>query len=445
MSGLEIKCPQPTRPSKRKASQLESFDDPSLGRQACKRHNNFSPPDTLHKWLAEVPPFLNRKSSRSDSFLIHYMDGSHYDRLNQGSRPRSAQPTPKQSYYQPISPQSLSTGSTFYPPTQVPLASYTPVSQSFTPLSSSFSESRDDPKKSNRVKSPSYRDELKNHTVLLDSYRRTIPANVQNFAQEIVQAQRSSPGFRGEELESVHKKLSGLVSADEDTTRHGFSKTSIFPDQDDYDDKIVLGGSVPWDKKALPHVHGFNFPPIVQSKPDYQYGYPRDSFDNHEAAVMQSNRLTPYSHPSSAGYWPFFVIEIKSVSRGGTHWVAENQNAGSGAHCVNSIQTLLNYTRDKEQRMLDSLAFSCVADINSASLWVHWYQVGDSPRFISSEVDSYHWKKPDDLRRLRSGIRNIIDWGVDRRLKTIKEALNDILPSEVSQWDLEDRAARLRQ
>ena len=113
-----------------------------------------------------------------------------------------------------------------------------------------------------------------------------------------------------------------------------------FPSQADYDDNIATGADIPFDRSSLPFVHGFNYPPIVTPTPDLHYGYPRRSFGNIEFGAIQNPRLKPYANPNSANFWPFFLVEFKLGSRGGIHWVAETQNAGSGSHCVNSIETL---------------------------------------------------------------------------------------------------------
>lgn len=163
---------------------------------------------------------------------------------------------------------------------------------------------------------------------------------------------------------------------------------------------------------------------------------------------MRHNRLNAVSHPTTATYWPFFVAEFKSGSRGGTRWVAENQNAGTGCHCVNSMETLLKYTRkqDLPRQIIDSLAFSCVADADFGSLWVHWLEseTDNGPRrFVSSEVDSYLFKKPADLRQFRASVRNIIEYGINERLPIIKEALANCLPL-IPLWNAEDRLAKVR-
>ena len=129
--------------------------------------------------------------------------------------------------------------------------------------------------------------------------------------------------------------------------------------------------------------------------------------------------------------------------------MAENQNAGTGAHCANSIKTLMSYTNTAKQCWTTgALAFSCVVDAEDASLWVHWgeprnEEARTGPRFASSEVGFYHFRRPSDVRDFRASVRNIIDYGLHERLTMIKSTLAELVP-QVPRWDAEDRAARVR-
>ena len=363
--------------------------------------------------------------------------------------PQSMQPL--QAVTRPQTPTPAPISATMDTPVdlETPSQSFVQVSQPSLSQSASFIDSKDNTTKAkNRVQSPDYRDELQNHYVYIDTYGKSMPESVRTSAQELFQKARNSPDLSDEELFAIRDELSQLVNADEGTTRQGFDAAHLFPTRKTYMDKIAVGASVPFDRTALPFTRGLNLPPIVTPKPDIHYGYPRDSFTPVESAVMRHNRLNAFSHPTTATYWPFFAVEFKSASRGGTRWVADNQNAGTGCHCVNSIETLLKYTRKAEvqRQTIDSLAFSCVADADFGSLWVHWQDLRTdegSSRFLSSEVDNFSFRKLNDLRQFRACVRNIIEYGIDKRLDTIKKALADCL-SLIPQWDKEDRLAKVR-
>ena len=462
MLDLEIQCPQPTRSSKRKVSQLNDASEETSGdRRPCKRQNHSSlPSDNICEWLELLPSPLER--SRSDSYLMRDLQGQQH-RSSEMPKSRTTPPTTRNvPPSRPPSPRSLPAATRPHTPTlaSVPGTTESSIglessSQSFVPTAQPlllqnglFSDSKDDSRKSNRVQSPAYRDELQSHYVYIDSYGNLIPESVRTFAQDLLQKERTSPGLNDEDCFAIREELSELANADEATTRKGFDATNLFPTRRVYKNQIAVGGSVPFDQTALPFTRGLNLPPIVTPRPDLHYGYPRESFDPVESAVMRHNRLSAFSHPTTASYWPFFAVEFKSGSRGGTHWVAENQNAGTGTHCVSSIETLLKYTRAPEvqRKMIDSLAFSCVADADFGSLWVHWQSWrtdNEPPRFLSSEVDSFSFKKLKDLRQFRACVKNIIEYGINERLVMVKEALAVCLRM-IPDWDAEEKMAKVR-
>ena len=306
MVDREIKCPQPIRPLKRKASQLDALETP-----LCK--NSY-----VDIWLSATHASINRERSRSDSFLVLNMnperqacqqygpqDGPQYGPgparpLSNPNHTRSLQPEPGR--YTPAQPPSAfydpyQTQYTFYtPPTSYPLAS-----QSYQ-SNVSFPDSKEGSNSSNRVKSPQYRNELENHRVYIDSYSTKTPDAVQTYATNIVGRKRLSPGLSNQEIESTRKELSVLANNDEGSTRTAISRTSLFPTQADYDPKVSIGSDVPFNRAGLPFVSGYNYPPIVIPVPDLHYGYPRSGFDDQEFATMQHSRLKPYSEPNSANF-----------------------------------------------------------------------------------------------------------------------------------------------
>jgi hypothetical protein len=60
-----------------------------------------------------------------------------------------------------------------------------------------------------------------------------------------------------------------------------------------------------------------------------------------------------------------------------------------------------------------------------------------------SELDSFRFQKPNDLRSFRSGVRNIVEYGLGDRLATVKLALTDLLP-EIERWQSEERSQKVR-
>ncbi len=163
---------------------------------------------------------------------------------------------------------------------------------------------------------------------------------------------------------------------------------------------------IPFDRIALPSSHDAKIPPIVTPKPDIQFGYRATSFNPGEFAKIAYPRLQLFSSPSGVSYWPWLFVELKPPSRGGTIWVAENQNAASGSHSVNSLGKLFECAREPSQ-MTDSFAFSCVADASHRALWVHW-KTAES-KLVSAEIDGHSFKRRRDICKMRAAIRSIIE------------------------------------
>ena len=366
-------------------------------------------------------------------------------------RPRTTQPSAPA-----MLPTPQSSRSGIYPNTALPASTPfivdgsrpgTPA-QSFT--ASSINEPQDDDKiASSRVESPRYRDELRKHGVYIDGWDlRGIPDTIKIAAKAVIGCPRTSPEPGADDLSKMRAKLARVAEGDEGITGKAITATELFQIPSQHLNEIVNGSSVPFNKRGLPHTPGRGFPPISGPKPDLQYAYSQENFTLDELAVMSNHRLNAYAYPSTAGYWPFFLVEMKAASRQGTHFIGENQNAGSGAHCVNSVETLLEYISKErpKERAVNSMVFSCVADGQHGTIWVHWQEcrTGGRPTYVSTELCDYTWKhNPEDMLNFRRAVRNIIDHGVDTRLPMLKKALTSLIEIFPT-WRAADKLARSR-
>ncbi|KAI9780109.1 MAG: hypothetical protein M1816_003164 [Peltula sp. TS41687] len=305
-------------------------------------------------------------------------------------------PAKKRRTSQPLSPTSLQAAPKSDAGASRGPASSTPTSQS---LFASVSQQTTPPQvpnaNSKRLRPPSYRDELQNHSVHIELYGRSMPTPVRAHGQNMLNRQRTSPGLTDTEVDQILEKLSTLDNADEERIRETIVSTSLVSREWDYKNEIATASNLSFDRTALPYTPGSQYPPVVTPVPDFHVGYPHESFvapQTRLTEVMEHPRLRSYAKPTPSGYWPFFAIEYRSQSLGGSQWVAENQNAGTGAHCVNSVETLSSYTNTTElRRIADSMVFSCVVNSDNASIWVHWRECGDDRRIVSSEAEHYPW------------------------------------------------------
>ena len=106
---------------------------------------------------------------------------------------------------------------------------------------------------------------------------------------------------------------------------------------------IGEGADTLWSTESLPNNPRYPHP-LSTPKPDYHYGYPigqKSDWTYEENAVSDHRVARPRAQPARGNRFPFLAVEIKSEAAGGTLWHAENQAAGSCAHCVNSVRWLL--------------------------------------------------------------------------------------------------------
>ncbi|EXJ82405.1 hypothetical protein A1O3_06218 [Capronia epimyces CBS 606.96] len=209
----------------------------------------------------------------------------------------------------------------------------------------------------------------------------------------------------------------------------------LLPGAIPYPGKIKMGSNIPFDSAALPHVS--LAPPLAIPKPDQHYCLDPRNFTDEEDSKQSISALRPFAKPSTAGCWPYFTVECKSEARGGTFWVAENQNAGGGALCVNSMQELLSIAQASPTEV-DSISFSCNISARNAEIWIHYCR---NQRFFSAELEHFHMGRSRDVIYFRNSIKNIVEFGFKDRLPQIQALL-----AKVSLPDLEfaDQNRRIR-
>jgi hypothetical protein len=110
-------------------------------------------------------------------------------------------------------------------------------------------------------------------------------------------------------------------------------------------------------------------------------------------------------------------------------WVATNQCLGGSVSCVN-IAERLNYQlrqckNKKEVRPIDSAVFSIAINGTEARLYISWKH--NDLDYYMRQVKSFLLQEPEHYMVFRKYVRNIIDWGKNKRLKQIQESLDDLL------------------
>ena len=193
---------------------------------------------------------------------------------------------------------------------------------------------------------------------------------------------------------------------------------------------IGRGGNTPWSTNALPRNPQYSNS-LATPKPDVHIGYPTDmqtTWTSKENAVVDHRAATSYTRPARGNSFPFLVFELKSEAAGGTLWQAENQAAGSGAHCVNSMRWFLREAHpSKTPSVLDAVAFTIAVTHREAIYHIHFYSEENTINYMSY-IGTFSTLRGPDIQRSNDAIENILEYGLGTRQRKIRNALGDMWP-----------------
>lgn len=419
------------RTLKRKASQQllpDNTDERDLEGQLL-----FTvPSDSISSWLSGVPTKRRCSTRRchSDSALLQNMCLEQDGKIQLPS-PRSQTPLAALAMLPPPAPSSRSGPSD---PESGPSA----LSQA--------SASKE------RVKNPAYRRELQKHRIFIRERDKSMPSPLRDQVDAVLQKDRDSPKLEATDIEKLEETLDELVDLEEANIRTSILQSCLLPNRRDYktlrqESSICTGLDLLFDRTALPRTAISSLRLVSKPMPDWCLGYSSTVFGEPDSALqaaLNHSRIRCYTQPTTGDVTlPWLSVEFKAPSRGGTAWVAENQNAGTGAHSVNSIETLLSWAGcPRPQNITDSISFSFVVVPQYATLWLHWREPLESGKFnfVSSKVHTYLFDIPDQLCDFQKHVHNIVDWGLSTRLEMIKDTLGKLGPV-FAQLDAEAAAA----
>lgn len=305
------------------------------------------------------------------------------------------------------------------PPTP---ASYT---SSVTPSDISDASTGSSRKKS-LVEGPLYRvANLAANNIYIRSSREQYPEHIASLVDE-VRMDRDSPGPSPDQVwQDMGLENLEMGTGEPDVEDYFRGKIFVKPAPQDSLKRI---DKIPMTKYAVPDV-GSKLK-VSTPVPDMLYGYSRlGAFTDGQQAQFNSmgNEMVANNHDL---IYPFFVIEFKAdgPSGSGSLWVATNQCLGCSASCINIAERLNRKLRDCESdniRPIDSAAFSITMSGTEARLYVSWKH--DELKYYMAKVDSFLLQKPKDYVEFRKCVRNIINWGKDKRLNKIRDSLNSLL------------------
>ncbi|KAI0097339.1 hypothetical protein GGR51DRAFT_541419 [Nemania sp. FL0031] len=273
---------------------------------------------------------------------------------------------------------------------------------------------------------PLYRGTLYNNNIQIDYAGRRIPAELRKFVEANILKRRESPQL-GDEAVTIVMDLAEELADSTEGPITKLMRTEMFP----FDRPgIAEAGNSPWSTVALPNNPEYQYA-VMRPKPDAYFGYPinqRSRWPTSQYNVITHPVARPYAQPAKGNTFPFVSIQMKSEAAGGTLYVAENQAAGSGSHCVSSLIWLLREAGTyNDSTWMDTIAFTISMSQRQAVFYIHWYSEDDH-RYYMSLLNTYSTLIPSDIRACNSTVRNIMDYGLGRRKSTISAALEALFP-----------------
>lgn len=305
-----------------------------------------------------------------------------------------------------------------------------PASASFrsneSPGSFGRSNTSDRSSARNLVEDPNYRDlNLADNNIYMRPPYEDFPKEVADLV-DLIRKERDSPEPSPDEI-MKDSNLAALqwTGAWESEVKRYFS-TNIFP-QPHATDSIQISHRLPMTKHVVPNT-GIRFR-VSNPVPDMLYGYSHiGAFPQHQSQLI-SLGTEPMANNAGLMY-PFFVVEFKGDGSAGSGslWVATNQCLGGSSSCIKTVERLnqqLQQYKGDAARTINSAAFSIAMNGTEARLHISWKH--DELAYYMANVKSFLLQRPSDYLEFRKCVRNIIDWGKDKRLNEIKDSLDAIL------------------
>lgn len=273
------------------------------------------------------------------------------------------------------------------------------------------------------VEDPRYRDmNLAANNIYIRSSREQFPESITDLIRH-VRRDRDSPEPSTDQIwqDGALEELSMGVGESE---VEKYFHAHIFPDPKPLD-SLKRADRQPMARHTVPNT-GSKLK-VSNPVPDMLYGYNRhNAFPQQQTQLISMGTEMVVNNQYNGLLYPFFVVEFKGDS--GSMWAATNQCLGGSASCVNVAERLnrqLEQCKNDEVHLINSATFSIAMSGSEARLYISWKD--DELRYNMANVESFLLQRPDHYLEFRKYVRNIIDWGKDKRLAEIQSSLNTLL------------------
>lgn len=171
-----------------------------------------------------------------------------------------------------------------------------------------------------------------------------------------------------------------------------------------------------------------SLPRISTPKPDIAFGLAETLFN--EVEMLVNDRYHMYVQASEGIYHPWFLVETKT---NGTIEEVEIQCCRGGAAFVRCARQLIEDSDPdafaaKHGPDLQSMAFSLALVPSTAHIYYHWANkdIDGQVRYHMHFLKSFSLRDEDACAKLLSVVNNILDWGLDARLISVRKTLDKI-------------------
>ena len=239
--------------------------------------------------------------------------------------------------------------------------------------------------------SPLYRGTLAMNDVITDTFGDMIPHDVQRLITMHIRKERKSPKLEEDQRTAIKQTIKDVWDSPEPMVSDIITPP-LFP---------VKHAEVSEERDTL-----WSTTPLPRN-PDYTYALPAPKTDRHfgfhptrkskwtakQLSAADNPKVRPYSQPTPANMFPFFLMELKSEATGGTLYGAEGQLATSGAHRVRSLMWTLDLLEPSRKRSsADAIVFSAAVSQRETVAHVHYFNPEDN-RFYMSWIDAFTYAK----------------------------------------------------
>jgi len=398
-----VQQPKPLPPKRSFALFLEDSVNQLPANPALKRHHLES---VVIQWLESISGSESYRERHCRLDTLDHSDGELIPRRLTESAPNIEYTWDTEGFVMPPTPTSR----------HAPSVALSGISSASTGFS-----------RKSLVEDPHYRwMNLAENNISIRSVHEEFPEDIASLVDH-VRKDRDSPGPSSDQLRQ-DTDLERLEMGTGESDVEEYFRANVFPNPK-LSDSLQCTNRNPMAKQVVPDVGSELKLKVSTPVPDMLYGYNRNRAFHQQQAQLLSMGTEMVANKQGLIY-PFFIIEFIADGPGecGSLWVATNQCLGGSASCVNIAERLnrqLRHYKSEKVQPINSAAFSIAMSGTEARLYISWKH--NELDYYMRKVRSFALQRPKDYVEFRKHVRNIIDWGEDKRLKQIQESLDNLL------------------